>query len=98
MTNFKEAAENYVPNKLLNIAELEAVSIKAEVKSEDRVNSEGETYKISYIVVDGIEHRVPKTVLEQVKNVLLEKPDLKTFKVTKSGKGLNTKYQVITLE
>jgi len=36
-------------------------------------------------------------VLGNLKAILGQKPDLKTFKVTKQGAGMNTKYTVIPL-
>jgi len=98
MTNFKETAESYEPQKTLNIAELEAVSIQQEVKQEVRKNKENEEYTINFVVVNGKEYRVPNSVIEQVQAILKEKPELQTFKVNKTGEGLATKYTVIQLE
>jgi hypothetical protein len=81
-----------------NIADLEAVSVFQEFLKETRVNQEGKEYVVMYILIDGEEYRVPPSVLEQLKGILEEKPDLKTFKVKKTGEGLNTKYTVIQLE
>ena len=98
MATLKEEAKAYEPQHTKNIADLEAVSIEQEIKKETRKNKENEEYAIAYINVGGLEYRVPATVLEQLQDILLEKPDLKTFKVTKKGEGLNTKYAVIQLE
>ncbi len=98
MTSFKEEAQAYEPQRIKNIADLEAVSIDQEIKKETRKNKDGEDYSIAYVFVDGDEYRVPNSVIEQVQTILLEKPDLKTFKVTKKGEGLNTTYTVIQLE
>ena len=106
MTNIKDAAQAYTPQRTKNIADLEAVSIEQEIKSDVRkttkTQSDGseaeEEYKISFVVVNGEEYRVPPSVLEQLQTILASKPDLKTFKVIKAGENLNTKYTVVQLE
>lgn len=98
MASFKKTAQAYEPQKLKNIADLDAVSIEQEVKKETRKNKDNEDYQVSFVVVDNEEYRVPNSVLEQLKAILEEKPELKTFKVSKKGEGLNTSYTVIQLE
>lgn len=98
MATLKEEAKAYEPQHIKNIVELEAVSVEQEIKKDIRKNKDGEEYAIAYINVAGIEYRVPAPVLEQLQEILKAKPDLKTFKVTKKGDGLNTKYTVIQLE
>lgn len=98
MVTVKEDAMAYVPKQLKNITELEAVSVEQEIKTEDRVNKDKEDYTISFVVIAGEEYRVPNSVREQIKNILKEKPDMKTFKVTSTGENLNKKYQVVQLE
>ena len=98
MASLKETAQEYKPQQTKNIAEVEAVSVEQEIKKEVRKNKDNEDYTISFIVLNGEEYRVPNSVLEQLQAILKEKPDMKTFKVTKAGEGLNTKYTVIQLE
>ena len=98
MVTLKEAAQNYEPTKTKNIAELEAVSVEQEIITETRKNNEGESYTISFVMINGFEYRVPKSVLEQLQEIQKEKPNLKTFKVSRKGEGMNTKYTVIQLE
>jgi hypothetical protein len=98
MATLKEDALAYEPKQTRNIAELEAVSVDQEIKLEVRKNSDGEEYSIAIINVAGVEYRVPNSVREQVKQILKEKPELKTFKVSKTGEGLKTTYTVIPLE
>ena len=54
------------------------------------------------MVRDGEDYRVPNTVLETVKGILAAntKHDKKvtTFSVEKTGEGMGTKYQVISLD
>ena len=98
MPTIKQKAQAYEPTKTRNITELEAVSVEQEIKKEVRKNKDDEEYTISFVVVDNEEYRVPNSVLEQLQTILEEKPDLKTFKVTKKGEGINTSYTVIQLE
>jgi len=95
--NIKEFANEYEPQKMGNITELEVVRTDIEIKSEDRVDSNNESYHVMFVVVDEKEYRVPPSVVGQLKEVLKAKPNLATFKVTKTGEGKNTKYQVISL-
>ena len=98
MVTIKEDAEAYVPKQIKNITELEAVSVSQEIKTEDRVNKDGEGYTISFVSIAGEEYRVPNSVREQIKNILKVNPSLKTIKVTSNGEGMNKKYQVVQLE
>ncbi len=97
MTTLKQFAQDYVPTQMNNIADLEIVRTDVEIKEETRTNKENEDYTVKYIVVDGKEYRVPATVVEQIQTIIKTKPDLATVKVSKSGTGLGTKYQVIPL-
>ncbi len=100
MATIKEAAQTYEQKRMKNIADLEVVKTDIEiVENEERTDQEKKPYTISYCVLDGDEYRIPAIVLEQLKQILKEKPDLKTFKVNKTGEGkFGTKYQVIALD
>ena len=89
---------NYKPPKSLNIADLEAVSLNNVIEDREKKDSEGKLFKYKVILVDGEEYRVPGPVLGAIKEILQEKPDLKTVKVKKKGEGINTKYTVVQLE
>lgn len=93
-----ESAKEYEPTRMKTIAELEAVSISQVFSEEDRTKQDGEEYHVKFIVVDGVEYRVPNSVLEQLQTFMDEKPDMTTFKVTKKGEGKGTKYTVINLD
>ncbi len=97
MAKLSEEAKAYVPPTTKNISELEAVSI--DVEMHQKTAGEGEnsfTYK--YIEVDGEEYRIGASVLKQLKAHLEEKPDIKRFKVSKTGEGMKTTYTVIPLD
>lgn len=98
MPTIKEIALVHEPKRMKNIADLDSVSTDANfILDEKRKDSDGVEYIVSYIVIDGEEYRVPASVLEQLKGILQTKPELKTFKVHKTGEGKSTKYQVIPL-
>lgn len=96
MTNLKDEAMDYEPTQTKNIADLDSVPVDIDVKQED-FEHEGKQVIIKVIEVDGEKYRVPKSVLKSLKAILEENPDLKNFKVKKSGEGLGTVYTVIPL-
>ena len=97
MVSIKDFAKAFEPQQMKNIADLETVEANTEIKRETRKDQSNEEYNVMFIVKDGEEYRVPPSVVSQLKAVIEAKPDLTTFKVTKSGQGMGTKYQVISL-
>ena len=95
--NIKDFAKAYEPQRMGNIADLEKVETKTEIKSETRKDQSGEEYHVMFVLVEGKEYRVPASVVEQLKTILAELPDLQYFKVNKTGQDKATKYQVIPL-
>lgn len=93
MTNFKDV----VTPKPKNITDLEAVSVEQEVFYEERENQEGKKYDFHYILVDDTEYRVPVSVINQIQAIMKSSP-VKTFKVIKTGEGMQTKYSIQVLE
>ena len=93
MTNLKEAAQNYEPQKIKNIADLPSVSLLDLELQED---NEAE-YPYSYVMVEGERYKVPVSVIASLKDILEESPNLKKFKVKKTGEAMKTKYTVIPL-
>lgn len=98
MATLKEEATNYTAQTFKNIADLEAVSVQQEIKTETKVNSSNEEYTVSFMTINNEKYRVPKSVMEQLQAILRSKPEVKTIKVEKKGENLNTTYQVIALE
>jgi|TARA_R110002051_G_scaffold96271_1_gene166285 dynactin complex subunit len=97
MGSLKENAKEYEPQQTKNIAELEVVPVDSEVLEREFKDKDGNGFKISVIVVDGEDYRVPVSVLKSLKAILEEKPEVKAIKVLKSGEGLKTEYTVIPL-
>ena len=98
MATLRESANVFEGKKTLNVAELTSVSTELDIT--ERIVKEGESdeFRMNVITVDGKEYRVPDTVQEQLKAQLAEKPSAVSFKVSKTGEGLKTKYVVILLD
>ena len=94
----KEQALAYEAKKTLNIADLERVDITWPVENREGTDSDGKTFDYRVMITNGIEYRVPNSVLEEIKKMLDLKPDLQFVKVEKSGSGLGTKYSVKKIE
>jgi len=101
MAKLKEEAEAYTPGAFHNIAELDKVSVDIDVDTEtNTIDTEDGQKEVENKVteIDGEKYRIPKSVLKQLKEYFKEKPDMKHFKVRKSGQGMNTNYTVIPLD
>lgn len=93
----KEEAMAYESKSIGNISELPKVSTDLKVLDREGVNEEGKTFKYQVVIVDDQEYRVPASVLKNLKSILEDNPNLKSFKVKKAGEGLKTVYTVIPL-
>lgn len=98
MANLKETAQAYEPKRTLNIADLDVVPVDTLITKISGTNQEGKSYEYNVAEVNGEKYRVPATVLESLKTILEQKPELKTIKVVKKGAGMSTEYTVIPLE
>jgi len=96
MGTIKQEAEQYTGQSTRNIAELPKVSTDLILTEKTGKGEDGE-YKYNVIVVEGEEFRVPNIVLKNLQAILKENPNLKEFKVSKTGEGLKTTYTVIPL-
>jgi hypothetical protein len=99
---FKEAAEEYEPKKTANIADLDKFDISEPIEERTGKDKDEKDFKYNVLIRDEIDYRFPNTVLETVKGILAAnaKHDKKvtTFSVEKTGEGMGTKYQVISLD
>lgn len=94
----KEEAQAYEPIKITkNIAELSQVSTDLLMEEETFKNADGEDVVIKIIEVNAERYRVPASVLKDLKVILEDNPNLKSFKVKKAGEGMNTRYTTIPL-
>jgi len=97
MAKLGEKAKAYESKQTKNIADLSKVSVDLEMEERVGTDKDGKDFNYNVITVDGEEYRVPDSVLKSVKAILEENPNLKTFKVKKTGQGLSTEYTVIPL-
>jgi len=97
MATLKETAQAYEPPQVKNIADLAKVPIDLVIEEREFTKEDGSTFKVKVVVINSEDYRVPTSVLKSLKAILEEKPDLKFFKVKKTGEGLKTEYTIITL-
>lgn len=102
MTSLKEKAQAYEPKVTLNIADLDKVDLSFPIETREgtatKKDSEGNEYEENYtyevMVVNEMEYRVPNKVLEEIKKMMELRSDLTHIKVTKTGEGVKTRYEV----
>ena len=97
MSNIKEEAQAYTAPQTKNIADLERVPIDLQIEEREFTKEDGTTFTIKVVVLNNEDYRVPISVLKSLKEIIKEKPDLKEFKVSKTGESLKTEYTVIPL-
>ena len=101
MATIAERARTYESKSTKNIAELPEVSVDLELEDDEfEVTKDGKTKVIKQQVVEinGEKYRVPISVIQQLQIMVEDNPNLKRFKVKKTGEGKdNTRYTVIPL-
>ncbi len=98
MVSLKDTANEYEPKQTLNIADLDKVDISFPVEDRTSTNAEGKDFDYKVMIANGLDYRVPNTVLEEIQKILKLKPEAKFVNVTKKGSGLSTSYSVEFLE
>lgn len=94
----KDEAIAYQPTKITkNISELPIVSVDVFMEEETFKGTDGEPVTIKVVEVNGERYRVPASVLKDLKVVLEDNPQLKSFKVKRAGEGMNTRYTLIPM-
>lgn len=102
-TTLKEEAINYKPAaKTKNISELSRVSTDLVLEDDEFTFTEQDgkekTVKQKVIIVEEEKYRVPLSVIGSLQVILKDNPNLKFFKVIKTGTGKDdTKYTVVPL-
>lgn len=92
-------ASKYESQTTKNISDLKEVSVDLQLEDREGLDSKGIAFKYKVIVVNGIEYRVPNSVIGNLKAILNKKPTLKKFSVAKQGTTKDdTRYTVIPLE
>lgn len=103
MVTIKQAAETYKAKATTkNIAELPEVStdfelIDDEFEYKDTKTNQVKVVKQKVVNVNGENYRVPNSVVQQLNVMVEDNPNLKKFKVKRSGTGMESRYTVIPL-
>lgn len=93
MGSIKDEANGYEPKaKVKNISELPIIPTDIVVFEDNEAE-----FPYKYIEVNDERYKLPLSVLGSLKAILEENPNLKKFKVKKSGEGMDTRYVVIPL-
>jgi len=97
MKTIKDEAKDYNPKQTTkNISELQSISTDL-VLEDDSFEYEGKEIKQKVVIVNGERYRLPISVLRDLKVILEDNPNLKSFKVKKTGQQMETRYTVIPL-
>jgi len=98
MAKLIDRAKSYIASsKLKNISELNSIPVDIDVSEKIFAEGTDKEFKAEVFEVDGEEYKMPLTVISSLKVILEENPDMKTFKVKKSGTGIGTEYTTIPL-
>ena len=104
MAKLNDFAKAYEPKQTTkNIADLPEVSTDIELEDDvfeftDKVTKQTKTINQKVITINDEQYRVPASVIQQLKVILADNPNLKRFKVKRSGSTKDdTRYQVIPL-
>lgn len=96
MAKLIDEAKAYEPKTMKNIADLEIVNTDIEV-TEESFGEGDEKFTAKVSIINGERYRIPLSVLKSLKVILEDNPNLKKFRVKKTGTGMNTEYTVIPL-
>ena len=94
----KENATEYIPKRTLNVTDLNKVDLSFPMEDRTGTDKEGKEFNYKVIVINEQEYRVAGTVLGEIQKIIKLKPEAKFVKVTSTGSGLNTKYEVEYVE
>jgi len=98
METIKEKAQAYEPKTTPVISDVDVVPVDMPIYEDSGTDKKGKPFTYNTTVINEKEYRVPDSVLKDLKEILKEKPELKTFRVNKTGEGLSSKYTVIPLD
>ncbi len=104
MSKINEYAKGYISKATTkNVADLPEVSTDLELEDDqfettDKITNKPKVVQQKVINLNGEAYRVPVSVIQQLKVILEDNPNLKRFKVKRSGTTKDdTRYQVIPL-
>jgi len=94
------AKEHVSATATKNITDLPEVSVDLDIEDDSFTftkDGKEETVHQKVIIVGDEKFKVPVSVVNQLKVILEDSPELKKFKVKSSGSGMEKRYQVIPL-
>lgn len=101
MSKINEFAKGFESKATKNIADLPEVSVDLELEDDEfefEKDGKVKTVRQKVIRFNDESYRVPISVIQQLKVILEDNPNLKKFKVKRSGSTKeDTRYQVIPL-
>lgn len=97
MATLKEEALAYQPKQTKNISDLPECPISVHIMTDTGKNDDGKEFTYKYFELNGERYRVPQSVLNSLKVILTQNPNMSKFKVIRSGSGMGTEYTVIPL-
>jgi hypothetical protein len=98
MPTLSEFAKTYTTETTKNISDLKEVDTNLVLEDREGTDKSGNIFKYKVIVVDGVDYRVPSSVIGNLKAILEKKPSMTKFSVARQGKTKDdTKYTVIPL-
>ena len=69
--------------------------MEIDLKTDHGKDDNGENYEFKFIEVNGEKYRIPGSVIGGIKGILEKMPNTMYVTVTRTGQGLNTRYQVM---
>lgn len=93
-----DSAKAYEPKQTYNISELQEVDVNLVLEDRSGKDKDGKEFNYQVIIIEGKEYRCPPSVLEKLQEALKIRSDIKKFKVTSVGSGLNTRYSIEIIE
>ena len=97
----KDLAQQEKPRIFKKIEDFEAININNEISERTCMTKEGKEFTIKELSLynkdtDEVDRvRIPQTVIWGLQALLRHDPNLKYFRVIKTGEGMNTRYTVL---
>ena len=97
----KDLAQQEKPRVFKKIEDFEAININNEISERTCMTKEGKEFTIKELSLynkdtDEVDRvRIPQTVIWGLQALLRHDPNLKYFRVIKTGEGMNTRYTVL---
>lgn len=94
MVTLGEYAKTYEAQKVGNVADLDELPLNVPISEKKGVDKDNVPYSYFVVEINGLQYRVPGSVIDEIQMLQKLSPNLTKVKVIKSGSGMNTKYKV----